>query len=204
MGVKQDIKNGRCTVCGKPVRWGHEYEVGGDTGKLVLVEGPTEGPVERHGWYRCAEWLHHRFLWDKEELCKECGGTGSKVYSNSAMWAGGIGGQTVTVGVCDTCWGSGDMANPWTNIRKMYNEIKSMKAIIQKLPRTADDVAVVPGMKIYPRYPISNIGRDDYCVARMVGVDPNGFHLGDDVPCDESNFSQNYSIPYKETVGGKK
>jgi hypothetical protein len=61
--------------------------------------------------------------------CMSCRGTGVKVYSSTALWRGGIGGQAMTNGPCDTCWGSGDRYRPWTDLRKLE---AGMKAEIEK------------------------------------------------------------------------
>ena len=52
-----------------------------------------------------------------ENPCSKCGGRGTRAYSNTATWRGGIGGQMITSGVCDHCWGSGDADNKWPSRR---------------------------------------------------------------------------------------
>jgi len=47
------------------------------------------------------------------DKCSECGGSGEKAYGSTATFTGGIGGQMITSGVCNKCWGSGDSKNPW-------------------------------------------------------------------------------------------
>ena len=49
--------------------------------------------------------------------CKECAGLGVKTYGSTATWRGGIGGQSLTSGVCDKCWGSGDEHRKWPSHR---------------------------------------------------------------------------------------
>ena len=56
---------------------------------------------------------------DPAEVCPECSGAGSRAYANTTAWRGGIGGQTVTGGICDHCWGSGNAVHPWTNLRRL-------------------------------------------------------------------------------------
>lgn len=51
--------------------------------------------------------------------CEKCGGTGVTMYSNTSKWRGGFGGQMITSGQCDSCWGSGDKYRPWENLRLM-------------------------------------------------------------------------------------
>lgn len=64
------------------------------------------------------------------EQCDRCQGAGSYMYSSTATWMGGIGGQAMTVGVCDKCWGSGKKNSPWTNLRdvmQIRREIAALK-----------------------------------------------------------------------------
>ncbi len=49
--------------------------------------------------------------------CSVCGGIGKRSYPNTTTWHGGIGGQMVTIDVCDKCWGSGDKTHTWLNLR---------------------------------------------------------------------------------------
>ena len=52
--------------------------------------------------------------------CSACGGIGERVYGSTATWAGGIGGQALTSGVCDECWGSGRSDRKGPNRRKIH------------------------------------------------------------------------------------
>ena len=64
------------------------------------------------------------------EQCDRCQGAGSYMYSSTATWMGGIGGQAMTVGVCNKCWGSGKKNSPWTNLRdvmQIRREIAALK-----------------------------------------------------------------------------
>ncbi len=64
---------------------------------------------------------HRRHIEIKK--CERCQGWGSLMYSNTATWRrGGMAGQMCTPGVCDLCWGSGDEARPWTDLRKLADE----------------------------------------------------------------------------------
>ncbi len=58
---------------------------------------------------RYAQFLSWRGI---EKPCKQCGGAGSLVYGDTAMGRG-IGGQTMTRGRCNKCWGSGDAEQLW-------------------------------------------------------------------------------------------
>ncbi len=53
------------------------------------------------------------------EPCEACHGSGGRVYASTSTWRGGIGGSSLTHGVCDVCWGSVDASAPWTNLRAM-------------------------------------------------------------------------------------
>ena len=59
-----------------------------------------------------------------DDPCPKCSGYGVKVYSSTATWMGGIGGQMITNGVCDECWGSGDANRKWTDLRVMMNRVR--------------------------------------------------------------------------------
>ena len=52
-----------------------------------------------------------------ESPCPACGGIGQRAYASTATWHGGIGGQMITNGICDRCWGSGDDNRHWINLR---------------------------------------------------------------------------------------
>jgi len=54
-----------------------------------------------------------------DKPCPKCGGVGHRAYGNTSTWRGGIGGQMITDGICDECWGSGNAAKPWTNLREL-------------------------------------------------------------------------------------
>lgn len=54
-----------------------------------------------------------------ETPCAACAGTGRKWYSNTSGWRRGVGGQSLTEMQCDACWGSGDAAHPWENLREL-------------------------------------------------------------------------------------
>ena len=62
---------------------------------------------------------------DPEAVCEACAGVGVRVYSNTSTWRKGVGGQAITSGICDVCWGSGDPEKPWLNLR----ELEAQKAI---------------------------------------------------------------------------
>lgn len=59
--------------------------------------------------------------------CPDCNGTGYKVYGSSATWKGGIGGQTITTDVCDSCWGSGRNDIKFGDLRKLKILLSNME-----------------------------------------------------------------------------
>lgn len=59
---------------------------------------------------------------DQGDECKKCGGAGVTAYGSTATWRGGIGGQVITAGICDKCWGSGNSNRPWLSLRKLEAE----------------------------------------------------------------------------------
>ncbi len=66
--------------------------------------------------------LEWRYI-EPENACRDCTGSGKKTYANTATWTrAGIAGQTLTVDICDRCWGSGDEKKPWINLRKLMDD----------------------------------------------------------------------------------
>jgi hypothetical protein len=57
-----------------------------------------------------------------EEPCTKCHGFGNKSYPTTATWRGGVGGQAITVDVCDACWGTGDAIRAGVNLRRLFAE----------------------------------------------------------------------------------
>lgn len=41
------------------------------------------------------------------KACRRCRGNGKRIYPSASMWRGGISGQAITEGPCDSCWGCG-------------------------------------------------------------------------------------------------
>jgi len=74
-----------------------------------------------------------------ETPCKKCGGTGVITYGSTSTWRGGIGGQSMTNDVCDTCWGSGDAVRTWVNLRKASSEKKAREEMILKQAKQIAD-----------------------------------------------------------------
>ncbi len=63
---------------------------------------------------------------DIRTVCEGCHGSGHLLYGNTSTWRGGIGGASMTSGVCDHCWGSGDADNHWTDLRKLDDQRREM------------------------------------------------------------------------------
>lgn len=56
--------------------------------------------------------------------CPKCSGEGRRVYGSTATWQGGIGGQAMTEGICDKCWGTGRTDRIGVDLRKLKNIAK--------------------------------------------------------------------------------
>lgn len=66
-------------------------------------------------------WMHdYRGV---EVPCRACGGSGVRTYGSTSTWRGGVGGQTITSGVCDKCWGSGDAQHIWPSHRLLMQKV---------------------------------------------------------------------------------
>ena len=63
-----------------------------------------------------------------EVPCETCRGFGVRGYANTSTWLHGIGGQMVTSGICDSCWGSGDKNKPWTDLHDVNARMRLLKA----------------------------------------------------------------------------
>jgi DnaJ-class molecular chaperone len=72
--------------------------------------------------YTSEQLLEECQMWrgvEPEHACKGCGGSGTKAYGDTSTWRGGVGGQMITSGPCDKCWGSGDEYRKWPSHRRM-------------------------------------------------------------------------------------
>ncbi len=77
---------------------------------------------------RCyQEMLAARGIDSPDDACLRCKGTGVRLYPDTTTWRGGVGGQIVTKGVCDECWGSGDRNVKWADLRKLEAELARLK-----------------------------------------------------------------------------
>ncbi len=71
-------------------------------------------------------------------VCTRCGGSGVTAYGSTSTWRGGAGGQTITRGVCDRCWGSGIEDRPWTNLHKVDSWRASVDESKQRVQTAAE------------------------------------------------------------------
>lgn len=86
-----------------------------------------------------------RFRYDVEDPCTRCDGSGRRAYGSTATWRGGIGGQTITMDLCDHCWGSGELHRPFRSLRKIYDErvesVKRAQDLEKKYNELADAIS---------------------------------------------------------------
>lgn len=54
---------------------------------------------------------------DPDEVCKACSGLGVISYGNTSTWRRGVGGNMITMDVCNHCWGSGNANRKWPDWR---------------------------------------------------------------------------------------
>lgn len=73
-----------------------------------------------------------------DNRCDRCRGLGRRVYGSTATWRGGIGGQMMTEGVCDKCWGSGDATRPYPSWREREAQLAAHDAEIATVRRERD------------------------------------------------------------------
>lgn len=82
-------------------------------------------------WYK--QFLIHKDIYHKDDICPKCKGFGQIAYPSTSTWMGGIGGSAITNGVCDNCWGSGDITRKWANLKEIQNKIKYQQQTIDEL-----------------------------------------------------------------------
>ena len=88
--------------------------------------------------YTTEQFVEQAQLWrgvDPEHACSRCGGAGTRAYGDTSTYRGGVGGQMITNGPCDKCWGSGDEHRPWPSHRM----IDGMRQEIERLRRTSGE-----------------------------------------------------------------
>ena len=83
-----------------------------------------------------AQKLQWRGIATELDACPGCGGSGVKTYGSTLTWRtspGSFGGQMMTDGVCDKCWGSGDRHRPWANLRKLQHLSEKIERLTEEL-----------------------------------------------------------------------
>ena len=73
------------------------------------------------------EWHDPTHLYGVEHPCPKCGGLGRRSYPNTTMWRGGAGGQMLSTGICDVCWGSGEAHQKGDDLRKMESRFLAVE-----------------------------------------------------------------------------
>lgn len=72
--------------------------------------------------------------------CPECGGRGRRAYGSTATWRrGGIGGQAITEGTCDVCWGTGRTDRTGPNLRRLTQRETDAEALARRVLRLVDE-----------------------------------------------------------------
>lgn len=61
------------------------------------------------------------------DQCEQCLGHGKRLYANTSTWGYGIGGQAMTLDVCDKCWGSGSRSHTWPSHKEFYEMKKRLE-----------------------------------------------------------------------------
>ena len=125
----QDAINKQVIIDGlRSERARHTAQLAGLTAQLATVT--AEWDQRKESFYADALMLRNVELL---RACKECGGLGVKVYANTTTWRGGCGGQAMTNGVCDHCWGSGDRYLQWVDLRGAAQQLARFQAEIEDL-----------------------------------------------------------------------
>lgn len=91
------------------------------TEKEMLLKRCEELHAQRESTWR--DFIEQRGV---ETPCGKCSGLGVCAYGSTATWSGGIGGQAMTSGICDKCWGSGDATRPWLNLRTLRHKERAL------------------------------------------------------------------------------
>lgn len=60
--------------------------------------------------------------WLAGVACAACSGMGTRAYGSTSLWGSGIGGQQVTEGTCDVCWGTGRSDRRGPDLRALRRE----------------------------------------------------------------------------------
>lgn len=85
--------------------------------------------------------IHQQFLqWrGVEDPCLRCKGSGLHQYGSGATWRGGMGAASITLDVCDACWGTGDRYRTGCDLRRLRDEEQRRIAecAVDELARTS-------------------------------------------------------------------
>lgn len=69
-----------------------------------------------------AEAEQKAFVSMRDDPCTRCGGLGTIAYGNTSTWRHSAGGQMITNGPCNKCWGSGEEYKPWPSHRVLADK----------------------------------------------------------------------------------
>lgn len=118
--------NGGCSCIGYHLTPVERGRLSGWVRQLRDRVRELEGEAQAGAADREEAWRDMCDLRGVETPCPKCQGYGVRAYGSTATWRGGIGGQSITNGVCDACWGSGDANRQWANLRKLESERVAM------------------------------------------------------------------------------
>jgi hypothetical protein len=110
----------------------------------IYVLTPAELALQIEDGYHSWRGLSHGVA------CPNCNGAGRTCYGSTATWRGGMGGQAVTWGVCDKCWGSGDKFRPWPSHRvfeAMQQAARGKSLRVAPLPPADIDGVMLKALK---------------------------------------------------------
>lgn len=84
------------------------------------------------------EFRHMLNLRGVKSPCTICQGTGVRLYGSTSTWRGGMGGASMTYGVCDACWGTGDKRRKGEDLRELYKTINAIKTQAKTLKKALE------------------------------------------------------------------
>ena len=91
----------------------------------------------------CRDCLHAAILQYRgvDFPCKRCQGLGVRAYGDTSTWRHGIGGQAITGGVCDECWGTGDINRKGYDLRGAEAENTRLREELDGVRRLCSEYA---------------------------------------------------------------
>ena len=102
----------------------------------AILDGIAAAPTESKAVW-CAEFNARTLMalahYRAGVACPACQGHGRRTYGDTSTWRGGIGGQAITEGVCDKCWGSGRTDETGVDQRKMAGSFAAERALADRL-----------------------------------------------------------------------